>query len=202
MANLVFVDRAAVVAVALLMVRGVSVFVVFRRIDVNVSEPHLEWREEPLRSLHALLRRSLRRVARGAGAAMASEFRSWRKAKKKHCLCASCAGEKSESAKTEAVVDEAESGFCAAREFKEEGRLPEVVVDEAFFGSSSVEPPVWEPVTFGYLMSIGPHANNQKVHYDYHEEVHRSERAEATLCLSAQTTLPLSKQTCEMWGGV
>lgn len=61
----------------------------------------------------------------------------------------------------------AANGFCIGEECQH------AIQKDAFVTANSREP-VWEHVTFGYLMSVGPHGNNQKVHYDYHEEAHRS----------------------------
>ncbi|KAF8820823.1 hypothetical protein IE077_002767 [Cardiosporidium cionae] len=33
--------------------------------------------------------------------------------------------------------------------------------------------PTWNILTFGYMMSLGPHKDAQKLHWDYHEDVYR-----------------------------
>ncbi|KAL8430870.1 hypothetical protein ACSSS7_005664 [Eimeria intestinalis] len=210
---------------------------IFKRIDVNVSEPHLEFGEGPLRQVHALLRKKLRRLQQRAAAALAIEFCSWEKIfvrrqqqqqqqqeqllqlqrqpqEEKRDLQRTSGGSTTASSSTEpedeetprsaaaataaaragAAADADEAASCcssggdagawgqgggdeASGSLKAEEETPAaaaaaIAASEEAADDVYVEP-AWQQITCGYLMSLGPHDNTQKTHYDYHEEAHK-----------------------------
>lgn len=204
-----------------------------RRVDVNVSEPHLEYGQGPLREMHTLLRNKLRLLVQRVAAAMAVDFCSWEKAvvrrqhrheqleqqqqdglrieRDKRELQRNSGGSTTASTATElddddtprataagtaqagAATPTAHSGevtspcMSAARgpswnagsdcptfsTVKLEGSAAEPSIPATAEAQEVQAEPAWQQVTCGYLMSLGPHENNQKIHYDYHEEAHK-----------------------------
>ncbi|CDJ70154.1 hypothetical protein, conserved [Eimeria necatrix] len=203
------------------------------RVDVNVSEPHLEYGQGPLREMHTLLRNKLRLLVQRVAAAMAVDFCSWEKAvvrrqhrheqleqqqqdglrieRDKRELQRNSGGSTTASTATElddddtpraaaagtaqagAATPTAHSGevtspcMSAARgpswnagsdcptfsTVKLEGSAAEPSIPATAEAQEVQAEPAWQQVTCGYLMSLGPHENNQKIHYDYHEEAHK-----------------------------
>ncbi|OEH76244.1 hypothetical protein cyc_02906 [Cyclospora cayetanensis] len=152
------------------------------RVDVNVSEQHLEYGEGPLREIHALLRsklrlgdvkRDLQRTSGGSttastatepeddeGGSAAVAAVSDDSAASRVSLVSLCGGGAMRG--SSACVSKFEESVSQEAAATAEDDTDEVYVE-----------PAWQQVTCGYLMSMGPHDSTQKTHYDYHEEAHK-----------------------------
>lgn len=170
----------------------------FRRVDVNLSEAHWEWGEGELRRHHLEVQRQVLFLTRLAGAHVARRFGTWRRASLhagNGCpsLRTSAGGSSNTEEPASRGLGDVGEGLtaratscgstgpaCAGRESSflvngrnqtEDGHESRGNCGETSDGGVPDEG-VWRAITFGYIVSIGPHSNDQKVHHDYHQEAY------------------------------
>ncbi|PHJ22483.1 hypothetical protein CSUI_003670 [Cystoisospora suis] len=169
------------------------------RVDVNLSEAHWEWGEGELRRRHLELQRQVLFLTRLAAAHIAQRFGTWRRGPRQAggsspmlYTSAGASSERSENDSCSAravsegcTPDAASAGGTAGGCAEPDSSLPEKSeknetenecesqgsCDEKAEGKIPEEG-VWRAITFGYIISIGPHSNDQKVHHDYHQEAY------------------------------
>ncbi|KEP59914.1 UNVERIFIED_CONTAM: hypothetical protein HHA_217830 [Hammondia hammondi] len=134
------------------------------RVDVNLSEAHWEWGDGELRRAHLQLQQRVLLLTRLAGTEIGKRFGSWQRPSSASCdsSFSSCASPSS-SARSSSASCSASDRETGARGDKQERHLPRETGDRG-------REEAWRSITFGYIVSIGPHANDQKVHHDYHQE--------------------------------
>ncbi|CBZ55832.1 conserved hypothetical protein [Neospora caninum Liverpool] len=139
------------------------------RVDVNLSEAHWEWGDGELRRSHLRLQQRVLLLTRSAGAAIGRRFGSWRRPSSRTSCSSPCAASEGETdARDERASSHAENGRKERRDEGLAGGKQDRHRQDEERDSGREE--AWRAITFGYIVSIGPHANDQKVHHDYHQE--------------------------------